>query len=162
MKLLILVLSFLFSINASANLRPWGLGVIIANPTGFSVKHRMSGKHSFDAAFGYSTGRRDYIHIHGTYLWEFNRELVVGKAALGYYFGVGGVLNSWDNNDNPPPWADNNSDDELGLAFRGSGGLNYYFDDPSFEVFAEAALHFFFIPSTDVDFGLAIGGRYFF
>lgn len=162
MKTLILLFALFFTSPALSSVKPWGLGVIIANPTGFSVKHRISGKNSFDGALGYSLGRRDYFHLHGTYLWEFDRELKIGNAFLGYYFGVGGTLISWDRNDDPPPWVDSNNNDELGLAVRGSGGLNYYFNNPSFEVFAELALHFFFIPETDVDLGAAIGGRYFF
>ncbi len=162
MKTLIFLIVVGISSSAAAEVKPWGLGVILANPTGFSVKHRMSAQNSIDAALGYSLGRRDYFHLHSTYLWEFDRELQIGKAFLGYYFGVGGALFSWDRNDDPPPWINDDDDDELGLAVRGVGGLNYYFDDPSFEVFAEASLHFFFIPDTDVDLGIAIGGRYFF
>ena len=33
---------------------------------------------------------------------------------------------------------------------------------PNFEVFLEGSLNFFFIPATDVDLGLALGGRFFF
>lgn len=160
MKAIILSTLLLLSIPTFAEVKPWGIGVILANPTGFSVKHRLSGKNSIDGALGYSLGRHDYVHLHGTYLWEFDRELKISKAFLGYYFGVGGALFSWDRND-PPGWADRN-DNDLGLAVRGSGGINYYFNDPSFEVFAEASLHFFFVPSTDVDLGIALGGRYFF
>jgi hypothetical protein len=155
--------NFILSTSSFAAVKPWGLGLILATPTGFSVKHRMSTENSFDAALGYDLGGADYLHLHGTYLWEFDRELKIGKALLGYYFGVGGAMFSWDRDNDPPPWvADNNNEDDFGVAIRGSGGLNYYFADPSFEVFAEASLHFFFIPETDVDLGLAVGGRYFF
>ena len=133
---------------------------MIGGPTGFSVKHRMSAKNSIDGALGFSLGGGDYIHIHSTYLWEENRGIKIDNKFLGYYFGAGGALFSWDGNDTPF-WSDNR-EDELGLALRGAAGLNYYFNDPNFEVFLEASLHFFFIPATDFDLDLAIGARYFF
>ena len=157
-----ILLSLISFPNQSWAAKDWGLGVIIASPTGFSVKHRMSQKNSFDGALGYSLGNREYLHVHGTYLWEFDKGLHIDQVALGYYFGLGAALFSWDNRDDRPPWVDEDNDDELGLAVRGSAGINYYFNDPSFELFAELAMYFFFIPETDIDFGLAIGARYFF
>lgn len=153
-----LVLAF----QAQAQYKPWGLGIIINSPTGFSMKHRMSQKNSFDAALGYSFGKSDNISIHGTYLWENNRSMHLGKVDLGYFLGIGGAFYSRDKNEDPPPWAEDDRDEENAVAIRGSGGINYYFMDPSFEVFAEASLDFFFIPSTDFDLGLALGGRYYF
>ena len=160
-----LAVIFLFSSPALAEVKPWGLGVIISNPTGFSVKHRMSHRNSIDAALGYSFGNNDHIVIHGTYLWEFNSEIKIAQAYLGYYFGVGGSLYSHDHDNNKSHshrWGNDADDDETALAVRGSAGLNYYFNRPSIEVFAELALDFFFVPSTEADFGIAIGGRYYF
>lgn len=151
-----------FSSFANAQVKPWGLGVILNSPTGFSIKHRMDHRNSFDAALGYAFGNSDSITIHGTYLWEFNEELKIGRAFLGYYFGLGGALYFRDKNDNPPPWAEDDPEDETALAVRGSAGLNYYFKKPAIEVFAEIGLHFFFVPATDADLDIAIGGRYYF
>ena len=148
----------------SAPVKPWGLGVILHSPTGFSTKYRLDKGHSIDGALGYSFGYSDNITLHSTYLWEFNEALRINdEVRLGYYFGVGGALHSRDRYEDPPPWAEGDRrDDEFGLAARGVGGLNYYFDDPSFEVFAEVALNFFFVPGTDLDLDIAVGGRYFF
>ena len=163
LKHILLTLFFvLFASPAFAGSGPWGIGVIINSPTGFSVKHRISSKNSIDGALGYSFGRSDNISIHSTYLWEFNEKIKISKINLSYYLGIGGALHSRDKNDDPPRWAADNSDDELGLAVRGVGGLNYYFKDPAFEVFAELSLNFFFVPATDVNLGIAVGGRYYF
>lgn len=157
-----LAVFFLFVSSTSfADVKPWGLGVILAHPTGFSGKHRMSHSRSIDAAVGYNTGGNDYLAIHSTYLWEHPKDLLIGKAALGYFFGVGGALYSRDEGPDRPSWA-NDRDDTLGLAIRGSGGLNYYFEKAPVEVFAQISLDFFFIPGTEADLDLAIGGRYYF
>lgn len=160
MRLLFCIFIFFSAFSSHAQSKDWGLGVILANPTGFSVKHRFDSKHSLDGALGYGWG--DYLSVHSTYLWEFNRGLKIDRVALGYYFGVGGALYSIHNHSYNPPWHRDRRYDELGLALRGSAGLNYYFQKPSIEVFAELAMNFFFVPATGIDLGLAIGGRFFF
>lgn len=157
-----LITCLLIGIQAQADGGPWGLGIILANPTGFSGKYRFSQKNSLDAALGYSLGRSDNITLHSTYLWEFNNSIRLDNVGIGHYFGIGGALYSRNRNDPPPFWADNRTDDTLALAVRGLAGLNHYFKSPSIEVFAELALNFFFVPGTYVDLGLAIGGRYYF
>ncbi len=159
---LIFIVGFLFQTSAFASGGPFGLGLIINSPTGFSAKYRMSQKNSVDAALGYSFGKSDNLTLHSTYLWENNQGIPVDNTFLGYYFGIGGALHLRDNNEPPPRWAEDNRQDELGLAIRGVGGINYYLKNPVIEFFAELSLNFFFVPSTDVDFGIAIGGRYFF
>ncbi len=162
MRIFIFLTLFITATSSFAQSKDWGLGIIIANPTGFSVKHRMSSENSLDAALGYSFGNNDSLHIHSTYLWEFNDSIDLKNFAIGHYFGVGGAIYNRDKDDDPPPWAEDDRDEEWGVAVRGSAGLNHYFRDPSFEVFAEISLDFFFVPATDVDLGIAIGGRYFF
>jgi hypothetical protein len=158
------ILFFVPTLSFAAPVKPWGLGVILHNPTGVSLKHRFSKDNSLDAALGYSFGYTDNITLHSTYLWEFNESLKINDhVSLGHYFGVGGALHSRDRNEDPPPWADRDErDDEFGLAVRGVAVMNYYFDDPTFEVFAEVALNFFIVPGTDADLDIAVGGRYFF
>jgi len=161
-KFLTVVVCLFMGLQAQAEGGPWGLGIILANPTGFSGKYRFSKENSLDAALGYSLGHSDNIALHSTYLWEFNNSIHLDNVGIGHYFGVGGALYSRNRNDPPPFWADNNVDDTLALAVRGVAGLNHYFKNPSIEVFAELSLNFFFVPSTHVDLGLGIGGRYFF
>jgi hypothetical protein len=162
-NLFIFMTAFLaFSAQGLADGGPLGVGLILANPTGFSGKYRMSKERSIDAALGYSLGRRNNISLHSTYIWEFNQSITIDSVRIGHYFGVGGALYSRDNNDPPPSWAYRHPDDQLGLAVRGLAGLNYYFKNPAIEIFAESALNFFFVPSTRINLGLAIGGRYFF
>lgn len=124
-KILLLSAFMLTPQQLLAQAKPLGLGIIVANPTGFSEKHRISHRKSIDGALGYSFGNNDYLTIHATYLWEYNREIKIAKAYLGYYFGVGGSLHSHchDNNDrHPHPWGSDNQDDDFGVAVRGSGG----------------------------------------
>ena len=161
-KYLTATICLFVGLQAQAKGGPWGLGVILANPTGFSGKYRFSEKNSLDAALGYSFGRSDNITLHSTYIWEFSESIRLDNVGISHYFGVGGTFYSRNRNDPPPFWADNRADDTLALAARGLAGLNYYFNDPAIEVFAELALNFFFVPSTHVDLGLAIGGRYYF
>jgi hypothetical protein len=163
MKKIILILTTLFLSNLShADSNNFGLGLILNNPTGFSGKYRLSKSRSIDGALGYSFGSSNVVTLHSTYIWENNQGFKVDQTYIGYYFGIGGALYSRDKTKKVPHWADDNLNDELGLAVRGLGGLNYYFNSPRIEVFAELALNFFFVPATDVDFGIAIGGRYYF
>lgn len=155
-----LISIFAFSPVTYAGGGPFGAGIILLTPTGFSGKYRLSQNNSIDAAIGW--GSHDYVILHSTYLWEFNQAIPLDGKHIGAYFGVGGTFISWDR-DSHPGWVDHRRyDDETGLALRASGGLNYYFDRPSFEVFAELALNFFVVPDTEADLGIALGGRYYF
>lgn len=161
----ILTLGILLALFTPENLwaeGPWGLGVIIAAPTGFSAKYRMDKEHSVDAALGYSFEHTDNITIHSTYLWETNEGIPLDKTHLGYYFGLGGAFHHRDRYHAPPRWAEDYRNDVIGLAIRGVAGLNHYFKKPAIEVFAELSMSFFIVPSTDIDLDLGIGGRFYF
>lgn len=138
---------------------PFGLGLILVSPTGLSGKYRLSSDNSVDAAVGW--GSHDFIVLHSTYLWEFNKAIALDGKYIGAYFGVGGTFVSWDSHDHTW-WGREHRNDDKGLAVRLAGGLNYYFNRPAIEVFAELALNFFVVPATEIDLGLALGGRYYF
>ena len=66
-----------------------GVGVIIGQPTGFSVKPWLNEKNALDFGLGFSFAKDDNrIHIHADYLWHsFNAIRSTQKFVL--YYGPG-------------------------------------------------------------------------
>ena len=126
-----------------------GLGVMIGEPTGLSLKVWSSSRTAFDAAVGWSLGGQDRIYVHGDYLWHrYELDLDV-RGALPYYFGVGGrvLLHEGD-------------DSRIGV--RVPLGLNYLTEDRRFDFFIEVAPVIDLVPDTDFDISGGLGARFYF
>lgn len=132
----------------------FGLGFMIGNPTGVSVRKSLGSHNSVDGALGWSLGDDVDYHIHGDYLWHRPQVVDIDNILLDFYFGIGARLKDRD--------TDNNDDDEIRLGARVPAGLNYMFTDPSIEIFGELALILDVIESTAVDLNIAVGARYWF
>ncbi len=125
-----------------------GLGVMVGEPTGLSLKVWSNSHTAFDAAAGWSIGTNDWIYVHGDYLWhryEFN----VDEGSLPFYFGIGArvLLHEGD-------------DSRVGV--RVPLGLDYLFEDHRWDIFIEVAPVFDLAPDTDFDVSGGLGARYYF
>jgi hypothetical protein len=145
----------LFAFSAHAD---FGLGVIIGSPTGVSGKYTFASDRAIDGALAWDLGD-DHIHFHGDYLWLKNRGIRLDSVALDWFFGIGGRLVLFSDNDNDRR---DDDDDDFSLGVRAPIGIGYTFNDPRIEVFGEAALILDLIEETDVDLDGGIGARFHF
>ncbi len=124
-----------------------GLGIILGEPTGISLKYWTSRTTAIDGAIAWSLGKHNRMYFHGDYLWHNDRIINVSKGRLPIYYGVGARLGF-------------NGDSSLGI--RGVIGLDYQFATIPLDMFLELVPVMNLAPSTDFDFNGAIGVRYFF
>jgi hypothetical protein len=135
----------------------FGLGVILAEPTGVSAKLWLNQTDAIDAAAAWSFSDYTSFQFHADYLihrFDLFRDVDtrVGKPAL--YFGVGGRLKLAE--DNPA----GKKDDKLGI--RVPVGVTYVFAQAPFDVFGEVVPVLDIAPDTEADFNVAVGGRFYF
>jgi|SRR6056297_2936326 len=121
-----------------------GVGVILGEPTGLSVKKWTGSKTAIDAAAAWSlTG--EYIHFHADALVH-SFALSVDEGQLPLYIGLGGrVLLA----------------DKPAIGVRVPVGAAYHFDAAPFDMFLELAPILDLIPDSDFDVNGAIGIRYY-
>lgn len=137
-----------------------GVGVMVGEPTGLSLKLWTSSTTAFDAGLAWSLEGHEAIHIHADYLWHnfdiFSDDIDPGQLA--FYYGIGGRLVFIDEE----PDAIDEDDDDAVLGARVPLGLNYLFEDSPFDLFLEIAPIINLIPATDVDIDAAVGLRFYF
>jgi hypothetical protein len=157
MKKTALILLFLtiISINkAFSQTSGTGLGLIIGEPTGVSLKHWVSPMNAIDAGLAWSFLDNGNFHIHADYLYHMNvlnSLLHTNNASL--YVGIGGRL-KLKNSDK------GETDNRLGA--RVPVGAVFYFPEPKLDVFLEIVPILDLTPKTDISFNAALGVRYFF
>lgn len=151
------VLVFLSSLLAApARAESFGLGLIVAEPTGLSAKYWLDREQAIAGAAAWSFSGRDALQVHAD--WLFHRydllKVDTGEGELPVYFGIGARL-KLKSGDGP-----RGDDDALGV--RVPVGVTYLFDNAPFDVFAEIVPVLDVAPNTDLDLNVAIGGRYYF
>lgn len=136
----------------------FGIGAILAEPTGLSAKYWMNPHEAIDFAAAWSFSRYTSFEFHADYLihrYDLFRDIdtTVGKPAL--YFGLGGRLKLGDNGA-----PGNEGDDRLGI--RVPVGMTYLFAKAPFDVFGELVPVLDLAPDTKLDLNAAVGGRFYF
>jgi hypothetical protein len=127
-----------------------GVGVILGEPTGGSVKYWLSDTLAVDGAAGWSSHHNTDLYVHGDVLWH-NFELIpVSQGRLPVYVGVGGLVRFRDNGD----------DNQAGV--RVPVGLSYMFDHAPVDIFAEIAPAVIVTPNLRGDLTGGIGVRLWF
>jgi hypothetical protein len=134
-----------------------GLGVILGEPTGFSIKYWIDKEQAVDGGVGWSFWDEDGFQLHADYLWHNFEWLqpAVTAGKLPVYFGAGARLKFRDNNN----WRDDDGDTVFGL--RAPAGISYLFDDKPIEVFAEIAPILDLAPDVELNLSLAVGMRFY-
>jgi hypothetical protein len=148
MRIFSIVIVFVFA-ALSARAEDFGVGVILGDPTGLSVKMKMDGAHSLDGALAYSSGRHSGLQFHGDYLWDRARSWNTKGGPLSMYYGLGGRVISYKN--------DRNS--EVSVGPRGSLGVSFDLNNPNIELFGELAMILEVAPSMTADLDAGIGAR---
>jgi hypothetical protein len=124
-----------------------GIGIIVGEPTGISLKNWLSHNTAFDAGVAWSFEGDGDFHLHADYLIHNFNVFKPRKGRLPLYYGVGGRLKF-------------SSKTRLGV--RGVIGIDYLFAKAPFDVFLEVVPILDLVPGTDFKFNAALGFRYFF
>ena len=127
----------------------FGVGAILGEPTGVSLKGWLNDKAAVDGAVAWSFDKHDSLQLHADYLYHNFDLLPVAKGSLALYFGVGGRV-----------LFDDRKDDRFGI--RGPIGLTYMFDKAPVDIFVEVAPIMDLAPSTKFDLNGGIGVRFYF
>lgn len=157
-RLAVIAAVLAFNFSAAHAQDDFGIGVIIAEPTGLSAKLWFNEHEAVDMAAAWSFARHDSFQLHADYLYHRydifeNADTTVGRPAL--YFGLGARLKLGDDEARG-----DDEDDRLGI--RVPGGVTYRFAKAPFDVFAELVPVLDLAPETELELNGAVGGRFYF
>ncbi len=146
----VLILLILLSTTAPLIAADFGAGIVIGEPTGLSFSYEN--RYILGAAWSF----RNYIHIHGDYLFiregfpEIESEI---DKPFGWYLGGGAKLRLFT--------ADSKEDGSIGLGVRLPVGVTFY-PIPELELFLELVPGIALFPETTGDLDGGLGIRYHF
>ncbi|MCF7859594.1 MAG: hypothetical protein K9N07_09800 [Candidatus Cloacimonetes bacterium] len=147
-KMLIAVL-MLGAVYTYGQTEGMGIGVILGEPTGISGKYWLDQQKAVDFGLAYTLLKDEPgFSIHADLLFH-SKDLFHVPWDINFYYGYGGRLRAGDSL-------------KPGIGVRGVGGIVWYNKIDSFDIFFEIAPVFQLFPSTDLDFDIGIGGRYYF
>lgn len=135
-----------------------GIGLVVGEPTGVSVKKWISPENALDAGLGWSFSEHESLQFHGDFLiHNFNvLKTEVHAGRLPVYFGVGGRLKLQDENHG------REHDGDASIGVRIPFGISYLFDKSPVDIFAEIVPILDVVPDADFDINAAIGVRVYF
>lgn len=147
MKKLLLSALLVFSASSFAS-GDLGIGAMVGNPTGLSVKKWLRGNNAVDGGAALSLGKKSHFSVHSDYLFQNDGALVFQDThPLDVYYGIGGRMKF---------------SDEIELGVRLPVGLAHRFENDRADVFGEIAPIVDFIGRVGLEMHLAIGARYYF
>src|SRR5262245_17209508 len=126
--------------RAMAQDKGFGVGVIIGEPTGLSMKFWQTRSTAIDFAAAWSFIDESAFHLHADVLWHKFDLIDVGEGKLPLYFGLGGRVK----------FIDGNSDDDVWVGIRFPVGLDYLFESVPFDAFVEVVPILDLAPESDV------------
>ena len=155
----------LFTMFLSASLSyakqggPFGMGLILGEPTGISAKYWFDHTNAIDGAIGL-----DDFSIHADFLWHFWDIFPKPSAGqFGAYVGPGLIFKDDDDHDHDHRHdRDDDDDHDTEAGVRITCGMLYETPRHPFEIFAELVPVIVLSPDTDLDLDGAIGVRFFF
>ena len=136
-------------VSDSAPEHKFGVGLLLGEPPGASLKYWINDRFALDGGVGCSFHGEDNLHLHTDVLYHFNHVIEVSKGSLPIYVG-GGVRYKFRDD----------RDDLFG--FRVPAGIAYMFEDVPVDIFCEVAPVLDVTPSTRWQFTAGIGARYWF
>ena len=125
-----------------------GLGLILGEPTGLSLKQWVSVRTALGGAAAWSFEDEAAFHVHVDYLLHGPVEAEGEAGRLLYYFGLGGRLKA--------------EEDDSRFGVRVPLGVDYVFAVSPLDIFLEVVPMLDLAPGTDFHVNGGIGIRYFF
>jgi hypothetical protein len=152
--ILISILTILFCFGTlSAQTRGVGIGIILGEPTGLSMKFWTSSNTAIDIAAAWSFINGRAVHVHADYLYHNFKLVKLDYDTLPFYFGIGGRIKFAESE---------NENHNYRIGVRIPVGLEFLPSKMPFDFFMEIAPLLDLIPNTDLNFNGGIGFRYFF
>lgn len=125
----------------------WGIGVILGEPTGISLKAWNSRTTAIDAAAAWSFKEEGKLHLHMDYLFHNFKLFKARNGKLPLYYGIGVRVKF---------------EEETRVGVRFPVGICYIFRETPIDIFFEIVPLLDLTPETDFNFNASIGVRYFF
>jgi hypothetical protein len=130
-----------------------GIGIIVGEPTGLSMKFWQSRSTAIDLAAAWSFSDDGAFHVHADYLWHNFNLFKVSKGRLPLYYGIGVRVKVYDDN----------RDDDVIVGLRIPVGLDYLFGGGTpLDIFFEVVPILDLNPDTEFSLNASIGMRYWF
>ena len=145
--LILILFSCLAGLSYADSNHNVGLGIILGEPTGLTMKFWNRQTVAFDAGAAWSITRGGYFQLHGDLLLHNFNLFRVDTGRMALYYGVGGRVKFAT---------------DLTVSLRVPIGISYEFERTPVELFLEVVPMLDLIPSTDVDMAGAVGFRYYF
>jgi hypothetical protein len=120
---------------------PWGVGLIIGDPLGVTVKYWLDTRSAWDFALGSQLSLAG-VGVHADYLYHIPVISDTPEAPL--YVGGGAFLGGGGN--------------QFNAGLRGVVGMTYIFEEP-FDIFMQLSPTLAVSPNFDFYFTFSIGGR---
>ncbi len=136
----------------------FGLGAIIGEPTGLSMKNWISQTTALEAAIAWSFKGNGFFYFQAAHLFHDYSLIKTRKGRLPFFYGIGGRVKVLSD---PNGGRKDESDDDPRVGICIPVGLDYHFGGAPLDVFLEFIPIIDLIPSTDFDLNAAIGIRYF-
>jgi hypothetical protein len=153
-KTLAVIFIFVLSwLNANSQVKGFGVGVIVGEPTGLCAKGWLSSSTAIDGAIAWSFTDKSSLHLHADYLWHTSSLVSSTTGTLPLYVGIGGRV-KFVQNDN------NSSDTRIGV--RIPVGLSYQFNTIPVDIFVELVPILDLSPKTELNGNGGLGVRYYF
>lgn len=148
-KSIILFLSgiIVLPITLNAQDRGLGLGIILGEPTGVSLKNWVGSREAFDVAVAWSFEGEGAVHIHADYLFHNFRLFHIKQGDLVFYYGIGVRIKTQEKT-------------QVGVRFP--FGLSYLFERSPLEIFFELGPIMNVSPKSIFRMTTCVGFRYFF
>jgi len=135
------------NISAWAQHDPLGIGIVVGEPTGISLKYWTGSTTAIDGAAAWSFNHGGSFYVHADYLWHHFEIIDISEGKMPLYYGIGAKLVL--------------ADDAI-LGVHIPLGISYIFEEAPLDVFLEIRPGINLIPATKFDMGGGIGIRYYF
>lgn len=124
-----------------------GLGVILGEPSGISLKSWVGGKTALDFAVAWSFVDKSSVYFHVDYLFHDFDFFQVKRGTLALYYGIGGRIKG---------------QRKSRAGIRVPIGICYIFEKAPFDIFLEIGPLLDLTPATEFEMTAYIGARYYF
>jgi hypothetical protein len=151
-KLLLAALMMFAAIPAAraAAPGPFGLGIVLVDPTGLSANYYYEKQNSVSAALGWSS---KHLRLNVDHLWYRRDIIVIDRTPIDLYYGVGGRFYSHEKR---------NGDNESEIGVRFPIGVAYIFRKIPIQLFGELGPALIIVDDSAFIIDVSLGIRYYF
>lgn len=129
---------------------PFGLGVVLIDPTGLSANYYYEKQRSFAAGLGWGD---KHLRLNLDHLWYRRDIIVIDRTPIDLYYGVGGRFYQHEKR---------NGDNESEIGVRVPVGVSYIFRKVPIQLFGELGPALIIVDDSAFIVDISIGGRFYF